>query len=243
MTPAISLVIPCYNEAALLPRLLASVDVARRAFSGGLQAVEVIVADNASSDGTTSIAAAHGCRVASTAIRRIGAVRNAGAAIARGTVVAFIDADSSIHPDTFNVIGALLSRPDIVGGATGVTMERWSPGIALSWAMMVPIVWATGMDTGVVFCRRADFEAVGGYDETMRFAEDVKFLVALRRLGRSRGARLVRARSAKAVASTRKFDEFGDWHYVVWPLWVPWYLLNRRARDAFADKYWYKSGR
>jgi glycosyltransferase involved in cell wall biosynthesis len=243
VTPAVSLVIPCYNEAALLPRLLASVDVARRAFSAGAEAVEVIVADNASTDDTVAVATAHGCRIASTGIRRIGAVRNAGAAIARGAILAFIDGDSSIHPDTFNVIAGLLGRPDIVGGATGVTMERWSVGIALTFAAMVPIVWITGMDTGVVFCRRADFETIGGYDETMRFAEDVRFLVALRSLGLARGARLVRARTVKAVASTRKFDQFGDWHYLPIAWKAPWYLLSARARDGFSDRYWYKSGR
>jgi glycosyltransferase involved in cell wall biosynthesis len=243
MTPAISVVIPCYNEATLLPRLLTSIDAARRAFTGGGDHIEVIVADNASSDATVAIAGAHGCQVASTTIRRIGAVRNAGATMARGTVVAFIDADSSIHPDTFNAIGALMSRPAVVGGATGVTMERWSVGIALTYAMMVPLVWATGMDTGVVFCRRADFEAIGGYNETMKFAEDGRLLFDLWRLGRSRGARLARARGAKAVASTRKFDQFGDWHYLVWPLKTPWYLLNRRARDAFAERYWYSPRR
>ena len=243
MTPAISVIIPCYNEAALLPRLLTSIDTARRAFSGGADGVEVIVSDNASTDDTAAIAVARGCRLASSTIRRIGAVRNAGAAVARGAVVAFIDADSAIHPETFNVIAAFMNRPDVVGGTTGATMERWSAGIALTYAMVLPVVWATNMDIGVVFCRRADFDAVGGYDETLTFAEDVKFLFALRRLGRARGSRLVRARTAKVVASTRKFDQFGDWHYLS-ILWKGlWYLLNRRARDAFADQYWYKSGR
>jgi glycosyltransferase involved in cell wall biosynthesis len=243
MTPAISLVIPCHNEAALLPRLLTSIDTARRAFSGGPESVEVIVSDNASTDDTVAIAVARGCRVVSTSIRRIGAVRNAGAAVARGAIVAFIDADSQVHPDTFNVITAFMMRPGVVGGTTGATMERWSAGIALTYAMFLPIVWAANMDIGVVFCRRADFEAVGGYDESLPFAEDVKFLFALRRLGRARGSRLVRARAAKVIASTRKFDQFGDWHYLTLLLKGPWYLISRRGREAFADQYWYKSGR
>jgi hypothetical protein len=54
----------------------------------------------------------------------------------------------------------------IVGGATGVTLERWSPGLACTYAMILPMIWATGFDTGVVFCRRLDFAGLGGYDES-----------------------------------------------------------------------------
>lgn len=85
-------------------------------------------------------------------------------------------------------------------------MDRWSLGIAVTFAMMVPFVWLTGMDTGVVFCRRADFERIGGYDERRLLAEDVAFLWALKRLGRSRQLRLARLTMAKAVTSTRKCE-------------------------------------
>lgn len=243
MTPAISVIVPCHNEVAYLPRLLASIETARRRFRGGPESIEVIVADNASTDDTAAIAQSAGCRLAFSALRRIAAARNAGAAIARGDILAFIDADSQIHPETFNAITAFLARPDVVAGTTGATMERWSLGIAVCYAMMIPLVWATTMDVGVVFCRRADFEEIGGYDETLKFAEDIRFLLDLRRVGKRRGARLVRARSAKVVASTRKFDQFGEWHFLGMIVKAPWYLLNQRAGDAFAEKYWYRSGR
>ncbi len=241
--PAISLIIPCYNEAAYLPRLLASVDLARLRFAAGPDAVEVIVSDNASTDDTVAIARAYGCRVASSTVRRIGAVRNAGAAAASGAILAFIDADSQVHPDTFNVLAGLMARPDVVAGSTGATMERWSAGLVLTYAIMIPLVWVTNIDIGVVFCRRVDFEAIGGYDASMKFAEDVKFLYTLRRLGRPRGQRLARARRVKVIASTRKFDTYGDWHYITLMVKGPWYLINRRMRDAFADQYWYKPER
>ncbi len=54
---AISLVVPCHNEAALLPRLLDTVDRARDRFHADREAVEVIVADNGSTDATAEIAA------------------------------------------------------------------------------------------------------------------------------------------------------------------------------------------
>ena len=46
----ISLIIPAHNESRLLPRLLDTVDVARERFADGSDAIEVIVADNASTD-------------------------------------------------------------------------------------------------------------------------------------------------------------------------------------------------
>ncbi len=48
----ISLVIPAWNEERYLPRLLDSVDAARARYRGGADRIEVIVADNASTDRT-----------------------------------------------------------------------------------------------------------------------------------------------------------------------------------------------
>jgi glycosyltransferase involved in cell wall biosynthesis len=239
----ISLVVPAYNEAKHLPRLLDSVEVALGAYRGARSDVEVIVADNGSTDGTAAVASARGCRVAPAIARSIGATRNAGARAARGDILAFVDADSRIHPETFNEIAARLGSVRVIGGTTGVTMERWSPGIAATYAILVTLVWVTGFDTGVVFCRRADFDAVGGYDERLRFAEDVAFLYALWRRGRRTHRRLVRARRAKAVASTRKFDEHGDWHYFgfFWKAFV--HLFGAGDLDATAERYWYHPSR
>jgi glycosyltransferase involved in cell wall biosynthesis len=239
--PAISLVIPAYNEAKLLPRLLDTIDAARDRFAGGRDQIEVIVADNGSTDQTAAIALSRGCRVATVARRMIGASRNGGAAIATAPILCFVDADMQIHPDTFNAIATAIADPTVGGGATGVTMERWSAGIALTFAMLLPLVWLTGMDTGVVFMRRADFIAAGGYSETRHFAEDVDFLLKLIRIGRPRGQRLRRLRPVKAIASARKFDRYGDWHYL-WlvPMLTIGTLVPKRSGSAKAREYWYE---
>jgi len=241
MSPRYSLIVPAYNEERLLSRLLDSVDIARETY-GGSGEVEVIVADNSSTDRTASIAAARGCKVVTVEKRVIAAARNGGARVALGEILTFIDADSQVHPRTFAEIDAALATGRAVGGATGVTLERWSAGIAVTWLIMMPMVLVTGMDTGVVFCRRPDFEAMGGYDENVLIAEDVAFLQALKRLGKPRGQRLTRATRAKAVASTRKFDEFGDWHFFALFVTGMRYLLTRNI-TGFADRYWYKPKR
>jgi len=238
--PTISLVIPAYNEEALLPRLLDTVETARAGYQRGRDAVEVVVADNASTDATASVAEKLGCVVVPVAERRIASARNGGAAAARGEIVAFVDADSRIHPATFDAVDRAVADGRWVAGATGVRLERWSLGIAVTYAIMIPWVWLLRMDTGVVFCRRVDFEAVGGYDERRLFGEDVQFLWDLRRLGRERGQRLVRLRGVKAIASMRKFDRWGDWHYVtsLFRL-LPMMLRRPAAPTDFARRYWY----
>ena len=237
-----SLIIPSYNEQALLPRLLDTVDVARsRYLGGGADAIEVIVADNDSSDQTAEIARARGCRVAKVTKRVIAAARNGGAALARGEILTFVDADSRIHPATFNAIEKAVDSGNIVAGATGVRLERWSLGLAVTYAIMVPMVIVLRMDTGVVFCRRADFERIGGYNESRLFAEDVQFLWDLRRLGRTRGQRLARITSAKAIASTRKWDRYGEWHYVTQIFRLAFMMLRSpTAINDFARRYWYE---
>ena len=208
-----SVVIPAYNEAQYLPRLLDSIEVARSNYSGGPETIEVIVADNDSTDRTADVAKARGARVVNVKKRRIAAARNGGGRAARGDILCFIDADSAVHPQTFDAIDRAIKSGRYVGGFTGVTLERKSVGLLITYCLVMPMVLLMGIDTGVVFCRREDFEAVGGYDETRLYAEDVMFPLALRRLGRTRGQRLTRLPRVKALGCTRKFDQFGDWHY------------------------------
>jgi len=249
---AISLVIPAWNEAAYLPRLLDSVEMACAQFRDGEDAVEVIVADNASTDDSAIIAKRRHCHVVPVEKRCIAATRNGGARAAKGEVVAFADADFIIDPQTFNFIATVVRTPGYIGGATGLTMERWSLGIRLTWNLIMPPLWLLGLDGGVWFCRRADFEAVGGFHEHMRAGEDVRFLTSLKRLGCTRQpkerlstrftARKLGISPAVAVNSARKFDEHGDWHLLSDAVCnLPLVLLQGRRRiNEYIDGYWYR---
>ncbi len=240
----ISVIIPAYNEEEYLPRLLDSIEVARSNYAGDRDMIEVIVADNDSTDATAKVGSARGARVVHVAKRRIAAARNGGGRAARGEILCFIDADSALHPQTFNEVDKAMSTGRFVAGTTSVRLERMSFGLLITYCLVMPMVWLTTLDTGVVFCRREDFNAIEGYDESRLYGEDVLLLLALRRLGRAKGQRLTRLPRVKALGCTRKFDQFGEWHY----FWMLGHAFKSLITwtwhdEKLADRYWYNSGR
>lgn len=235
-----SLVIPAYNEAQYLPRLIDTVDVARSRYKGGADAIEVIVSDNDSTDGTGEIARERGYRTVFVEKRCIASVRNGGAGLAQGEILCFVDADMRIHPETFNVIDEVLQTDKYVVGSTGIRVERMSLGIGVTLAVMVPLLWLTKIDTGVVFCRRSDFEKIGGYNEELLVGEDMNFLKDMAKLGRKKGQGLVRATQAKALSSARKWDEHGEWHFfkVAYQFFYCQFFAREKF-DRFSQRFWY----
>lgn len=90
-----SVIIPNYNNAATLGRAIDSVLAQTRA------AHEIIVIDDGSSDDSPAVAARYGDRIryVRQANGGVSAARNAGAALASGTWLAFLDADDIFLPE------------------------------------------------------------------------------------------------------------------------------------------------
>lgn len=91
----VSVVVPTYNRAALLPRALDSVLAQSR------PADELIVVDDGSEDGSAALLAARypQARVLRQPNRGVSAARNAGIRAARGGWIALLDSDDLWRPD------------------------------------------------------------------------------------------------------------------------------------------------
>jgi glycosyltransferase involved in cell wall biosynthesis len=178
----ISFVVPAWNEESVLAPTLEALNIARRQLT---EPSEVIVADDSSTDRTAEIAHQHGARVVSVRHRQISATRNAGAREAQGDVLIFIDADTIVTPEA--VCAAVEAvRGGVIGGGCAI---RYSGRIPAYLRVFIPIeVWfARKMRLAFgcfLFCTRAAFDAVGGFDTNIYATEEVTLSLALHRQGR-----------------------------------------------------------
>ena len=113
----ISVVIPAFNEELYLPATLSSL---RDAISACRCSVELIVVDNESADHTREVARSFAATVVYEAVHNISRVRNAGASVARGDVLAFVDADTIVPPYFLERVAETMGDPDCVGGSANI---------------------------------------------------------------------------------------------------------------------------
>lgn len=172
-----TVVIPTWNEAPWLPRALAPLlhhpDVAN-----------VIVADNASDDETVAIARSAGCIVIKGG--RPAASRNRAAACADTPVLAFVDADAIVPPETLRrAVAAIQSDAAdlyhcLVVPIRPTRFEAIAYQLVNAWCAVLQYAPRRQGVGGLLVVRRTAFRAVKGFDESIAAGEDADFV---RRVG------------------------------------------------------------
>jgi glycosyltransferase involved in cell wall biosynthesis len=185
----VSVVIPAYNRADMLPRALASVWAQRP-----LRPAEVLVVDDGSSDDTTPVASRHGARV-------IGHSSNRGAATARNTGVeaacqpwiALLDSDDEWLPHHLATLWDHRDGRVLAGGAALRQGERRDDvryaGAAgrgpLELSSPAQIVFPENpLPASGVLVRRDAVLRAGGFDPSLRYAEDFDLWMRVLECGR-----------------------------------------------------------
>lgn len=201
----ISIILPAFNEARLLPSTLAAVHAARKALDYVQWNSEVIVCDNNSTDATSQIAREHGARVVFEGVNMIGRARNAGASVASGDWLVFIDADSQPSIELFAaMIEAILSGRVLAGGAT-VRMDTDDLRGRIGTAF-----WNTAsrlrrlMAGSFIFVETAAFRKIGGFSGQFYAAEEIDLTHRLRPLARASNRRIVILSKTPLLTSARK---------------------------------------
>ncbi|WP_239674950.1 glycosyltransferase family 2 protein [Natronosporangium hydrolyticum] len=176
--PLVSVVVPNYNYAETLGPCLQAVQAQT------YPRLEVIVADDCSTDRSVSIARAAGARVVSTRENSGQAVtRNLGAAHARGEFLFFVDSDLILDPEAVaNAVSLLRSDPTI-GAVCGVNdPEPLIPDRKIKeyralqyhyWSLPdgdVPVLFSA-----MFAIRAATFAELGPFDPRLRWSEEFEY--------------------------------------------------------------------
>ncbi|MGW3595786.1 glycosyltransferase family 2 protein [Streptomyces sp. NPDC005167] len=119
-SPRAAVVLPCLNEAAALPRVLAGIPYGWRA----------IVVDNGSTDGSADLARSLGATVVHEPRRGFGAACHAGLLAAEAEFVCFCDCDGSLDP---GLLPGFVRR--IADGDTDLLLGRRRPEGRGAWPL------------------------------------------------------------------------------------------------------------
>ncbi len=220
----LAIIIPAFNEAAYIGATLDSLQAAAAHLQAGSDtAVDVIVVDNNSTDETAAIARSKGATVVHEPVQGIAGARNAGARLAEGDVLVFVDADVTAPLTLLEAIHAAMGDPSCVGG--GVDVEYRPRRLLvrlhlLAWRLLARLMDMVQGPTQ--FCRASVFEQVGRYDEQAWIGEDVDFYWSLKRLAKRTGGEVRFIRHPRVRPSSRRFDTWPLWKVLVWtnPLFI-----------------------
>jgi len=180
--PAVSVVVPCYNGGHFLDRLMAS--LARQAFRD----FEIVIVDDGSDDEETrrKLAALEGrARVIHQDNRGLSAARNTGIRAARAELVMPLDCDDAIEPPFLDETVALMrvAPPDVAAVFCHLRLIDAASGLLERHFNRFDLLFSNSMPAGLLL-RKSAWQALGGYDETMRDGyEDWDFNVRLMRMG------------------------------------------------------------
>lgn len=198
--PAVSVIIPCRNEADHIRQVVTSVFDARRPKGG----MEVLVVDGMSDDGTREILedmadGYPGLRILDNPAKTVPHALNSAIRAAQGDVIVRLDAHTYYEPDYIvacvewlqssgadNVGGALVvepSRDTVVGRAIAQTIAHpFGSGNASHKTSRLQA--PRDVDTVAFGCFRADlFTRIGLFREDLARSQDMEFNLRLRRAG------------------------------------------------------------
>ena len=166
----LSVIVPACNASGSLRKALAAIRASRLS----REAYELIVVDDASTDESSIVAARHADTIIRLRGRPCGPAycRNRGAELAVGEIVAFVDADVIVGPETLGGMMALFADPGLAAlSASHSDSAAGQNFVSQYWNLLLHFGEerhaAVGADlaSGCSLVRRSALHATGMYDE------------------------------------------------------------------------------
>ncbi|MBT8224002.1 MAG: glycosyltransferase family 2 protein [Dactylosporangium sp.] len=233
--PLVSAIVPNYNYERSLARCLRALQAQT------YPSLEIIVADDRSTDGSVGVARALGVAVHHTPVNRgVSAARNLGAAHARGDVLFFVDSDVAPAPDAVASAVALLGADPALGAVCGVyepipmirdSLVKEYRCLHHSYWMRASAGRINTLHTAMCAMPAAVFAEIGPFEEALRHSEDGEY-----------GLRICRAYQVRSTTEIHgRHDHDGTLGVVLdkvfnrTRLHVPLFLRQRGLPGEFAN--------
>ena len=183
--PRISIIVPVYNGKGLIEECIESL----LALDYAARLLQILVVDNASTDGTAAILEQYPVTRLFEARRGSTAARNTAIAQAQGEIVAFTDADCVVAANWAKVIEQIFENADVdavIGFSEGINKtlhakfaqrrweESWFTRVGSNRTLKHP-----GIDTRNCALRRSVLEAHGGFDADYAYCADLELSTRL----------------------------------------------------------------
>lgn len=239
---SVTIIIPALNEAAALPATIANL----RTLSP--HPAEIILVDGGSSDETCAIAKSEGIKIIKLQVPNRAAQMNAGAAIAASDMLCFLHADTRLPTDFVDLACNTLSRKStalagfvsVMRGAKKVRRATTAHNYIKTWyapLLFRPLSFLRGVrllfGDQVMICRKADFDAIDGFDPEQTIMEEADFCLRMVRAGRGR----VRQIHRKVWSSDRRVAKWGPLRANFTYLYIGMMWGLGRAPDKLARHY------
>lgn len=174
----ISIIIPVFNEAALLPQTLRSIEKLED------KNIEVIVVDGGSHDETQAVALRHGHKWVFSSTGR-GPQMNKGAVLAKGGILLFLHGDSQIEAGGLDAIRESCRNEKVVGGGFRLGIDSKRRGLRFISSLANLRTRFTHIPYGDqgIFVRKKVFDQLGGF-RNFPILEDLDFCRRLKKEGK-----------------------------------------------------------
>jgi glycosyltransferase involved in cell wall biosynthesis len=171
--PLVSCIVPVFNGERYLRETLDSILAQSHA------PLEAIVADDGSTDGTRAIAEAYGDRVHYLHQPNGGhaAARNLGLSVARGELVAFLDADDLWHPEKVERQLTRFRERPAVDACVTLVRNFWSPAEGRGSDDPRLSEAVPGYRSVTLLARRSLFDTVGCFNPALRHGNDTDWFL------------------------------------------------------------------
>jgi GT2 family glycosyltransferase len=176
----ISFIIPMHNEDRTIAQCLDAIDSERTRND------EIIVVDNGSTDHSIAIVSGFSeIELLHKPGVKVAALRNAGARVARGDLLAFIDADCVVCKGYRTNLLAAFKEPDVGASGSKVNLPNNPHWIEKAWYSQKRGTAAkvNYINSGNLAVRKKIFDQLGGFDETLTTGEDSEFCWRLNQAG------------------------------------------------------------